>query len=87
MPRRREHRRVSTCGVTSPPCSAIADGVDVRRYFVWSLLDNFERENGYAARFGIVHVDYETQRRVPKRSGLWYRDHIAASRGNADPEP
>jgi beta-glucosidase len=59
---------------------AIADGVDVRRYYVWSLLDNFEWEHGYEQRFGIVHVDYETQRRVPKRSGLWYRDHIKASR-------
>jgi beta-glucosidase len=61
---------------------AIADGVDVRRYYVWSLLDNFEWEHGYGQRFGIVHVDYETQRRVPKRSGLWYRDHIAASRAS-----
>jgi len=60
---------------------AIADGVDVRRYYVWSLLDNFEWEHGYEQRFGIVHVDYDTQRRVPKRSGLWYRDHIAQSRG------
>ncbi len=60
---------------------AIADGVDVRRYFVWSLLDNFEWESGYTARFGIVHVDFATQRRVPKRSGLWYRDHIVSVRG------
>ena len=45
---------------------AIADGVDVRRYCVWSLLDNFEWEHGYAKRFGIVHVDYETQRRDPE---------------------
>ena len=59
---------------------AIADGVDVRRYFAWSFLDNFEWEHGYEQRFGLVHVDYETQRRVPKRSGLWYRDHIAATR-------
>jgi beta-glucosidase len=59
---------------------AIAAGVDVRRYFVWSLLDNFEWERGYAQRFGIVHVDFGTQRRVPKRSALWYRDHIAAVR-------
>jgi beta-glucosidase len=59
---------------------AIADGVDVRRYFAWSFLDNFEWEHGYDQRFGLVHVDYATQRRVPKRSGLWYRDHIAASR-------
>jgi beta-glucosidase len=57
---------------------AVAEGVDVRRYYAWSLLDNFEWEHGYAMRFGIVHVDYETQRRVPKRSALWYRDFIAA---------
>ena len=43
---------------------AVADGVDVRRYCVWSLLDNFEWEHGYDKRFGIVHVDYRTQRRV-----------------------
>jgi beta-glucosidase len=60
---------------------AVADGVDVRRYYAWSLLDNFEWEHGYDMRFGIVHVDYATQRRVPKRSGLWYRDFIAAARG------
>jgi beta-glucosidase len=59
---------------------AVADGVDVRRYYVWSLLDNFEWEHGYAKRFGIVRVDYETQRRIPKRSGLWYRDFIARAR-------
>ena len=59
---------------------AIADGVDVRRYYAWSLLDNFEWEHGYDKRFGIVHVDYETQRRIPKRSGLWYRDYIARAR-------
>jgi beta-glucosidase len=60
--------------------AAIADGVAVRRYCVWSFLDNFEWEHGYAKRFGIVHVDYETQRRVPKRSGLWYRDYIRRAR-------
>jgi beta-glucosidase len=58
---------------------AIADGVDVRRYFVWSMLDNFEWEHGYSKRFGLVYVDYATQRRVKKRSGLWYRDFIAGS--------
>jgi beta-glucosidase len=60
---------------------AIADGVDIRRYHAWSLLDNFEWEHGYAKRFGIVRVDYATQERIPKRSALWYRDHIAATRG------
>ena len=59
---------------------AVADGVDVRRYCVWSLLDNFEWEHGYDKRFGIVHVDYATQARVPKRSALWYRDFIARVR-------
>jgi beta-glucosidase len=61
--------------------AAVADGVDVRRYHAWSLLDNFEWEHGYGQRFGIVHVDYATQARVPKRSALWYRDFIAARRG------
>ena len=61
---------------------AIADGSDVRRYCVWSLVDNFEWEHGYSKRFGIVHVDFETLRRLPKRSGLWYRDYIEAVRAN-----
>ena len=52
-------------------------GVDVRGYYVWSLLDNFEWEWGYEKRFGIVFVDFPTQRRVFKRSALWYRDWIA----------
>jgi beta-glucosidase len=60
---------------------AVADGVDVRRYFAWSMLDNFEWEHGYAKRFGLIYVDFSTQRRVPKRSGLWYRDFIARARG------
>ena len=57
--------------------AATADGVPVHGYFAWSLLDNFEWEHGYGKRFGIVHVDYETQRRIPKSSALWYRDLIA----------
>jgi beta-glucosidase len=60
--------------------AAMDAGVDVRRYCVWSFLDNFEWEHGYDQRFGIVHVDYETQRRVPKRSALWYRAYISAAR-------
>ncbi|ACU35632.1 beta-glucosidase [Actinosynnema pretiosum subsp. pretiosum] len=49
-------------------------GADVRGYFAWSLMDNFEWSYGYEKRFGIVHVDYETQVRTPKASALWYRD-------------
>jgi beta-glucosidase len=59
---------------------AIRAGVDVRGYCAWSLLDNFEWDRGYSKRFGIVYVDYETQRRVPKQSALWYRDLIASRR-------
>jgi beta-glucosidase len=51
---------------------AIEAGVDVRGYFVWSFLDNFEWAYGYAQRFGVVHVDYETQQRTPKSSALWF---------------
>ncbi len=56
---------------------AQAAGVDVRGYFAWSLLDNFEWAEGYAKRFGIVRVDYQTQVRTLKRSGLWWKDTIA----------
>ncbi|SDL08859.1 GH1 family beta-glucosidase [Tessaracoccus oleiagri] len=58
---------------------AIAQGADVRGYFVWSLLDNFEWAWGYDKRFGIVRVDYETLERTPKASALFYRDVIAAN--------
>ena len=61
--------------------SAIADGVPVRGYFLWSLLDNFEWAFGYSRRFGIVYVDFETLERVPKDSFAWYRDFIAAQAG------
>jgi beta-glucosidase len=57
---------------------AIDAGADVRGYLLWSLLDNFEWAYGYSRRFGITHVDYDTQRRTVKDSGWWYRDVIAA---------
>jgi beta-glucosidase len=63
---------------------AIAKGVDLRGYFVWSLLDNFEWELGYGPRFGIVHVDFRTQVRTPKRSARWYAEVI---RRNGVPAP
>jgi beta-glucosidase len=62
---------------------AIAEGVPVRGYFVWSLLDNFEWAFGFSRRFGIVYVDFETLERVPKDSFKWYRDFIAAQAGQA----
>ena len=55
---------------------AIDSGVDVRGYFVWSLLDNLEWSLGYTKRFGIIHVDFATQKRTLKRSALFYRDVI-----------
>ena len=53
---------------------AIEDGVPLRGYFVWSVFDNFEWACGYARRFGIVHVDYETQVRTPKDSAGFYSE-------------
>lgn len=61
--------------------AAIDAGTDVRGYFQWSILDNFEWAEGYRERFGLVHVDYETQVRTLKDSALWYRDLIAARGG------
>ena len=59
---------------------AMDQGVPMAGYMVWSLMDNFEWSSGYAKRFGIVHVDYATQRRTLKDSALWYRDFLAACR-------
>jgi beta-glucosidase len=59
---------------------ALDRGVDVHGYFIWTLMDNFEWTEGYHQRFGLVHVDFATQRRTPKASFAWYRDMIAAQR-------
>ena len=56
---------------------ATADGVPIHGYFLWSLMDNFEWIFGYAKRFGLYRVDFETQARVPKLSAAFYRDVIA----------
>ena len=60
--------------------TAIQDGVNLKGYFAWSFLDNFEWAEGYSKRFGLVYVDYRTQERIPKRSAYWYRQLIADHR-------
>jgi beta-glucosidase len=66
---------------------AISESVDVRGYFVWSLLDNFEWASGYAVRFGLVHVAYPTQKRTAKASFFWYADLIKAASRVIEPTP
>jgi beta-glucosidase len=58
---------------------AIADGVPVKGYFAWSLLDNYEWAEGYAKRFGLAYVDFATQQRILKDSGEFYASVIAAN--------
>ena len=60
---------------------AIKDGVQIDGYFHWSIMDNFEWAEGYKERFGMVHVDYVTQKRTPKESALWYKKVIASNGG------
>jgi beta-glucosidase len=64
--------------------AAIEEGADVRGYYVWSLLDNFEWAWGYSKRFGLVYVDYATQQRVPKASARWFRGVIEANAVTVD---
>jgi beta-glucosidase len=58
---------------------ALAAGVPLAGYFVWSLIDNFEWAHGYSQRFGLVWSDYQTQKRILKDSAIWYRDVIRAN--------
>ena len=66
---------------------ALEEGVDLRGYFAWSLLDNLEWAQGYGVRFGLVHVDFETQRRVPKASARFYADVIRTNGAALADEP
>ena len=70
-------RRDYLAGHLRAAASAIAEGVPLRGYYVWSLMDNFEWAFGFSKRFGLYHVDYRTQRRTLKESGRWYRSVIA----------
>ncbi len=73
---RREYLRSSLIALHR----TVAEGFDVRGYFAWTLMDNFEWAEGYAARFGLVHVDRATQRRTPKLSAGWYARVIRENR-------
>ncbi len=57
----------------------MAEGVPGIAYFVWSIMDNFEWAQGYKQRLGLLYVDYQTQARIVKDSGYWYREVIASS--------
>ncbi|HET7537893.1 MAG TPA: family 1 glycosylhydrolase, partial [Candidatus Didemnitutus sp.] len=74
------HRRDFLRGHLRELHRACADGIPVAGYFLWSFMDNFEWEDGYARRFGIVHVDYATQRRTPKLSARYYAEVMRANR-------
>ncbi|HEX5945808.1 MAG TPA: GH1 family beta-glucosidase [Acidimicrobiales bacterium] len=81
-----DHDRLAYLDAHLRAChDAWAAGVDLRGYFVWSLLDNFEWAEGFEQRFGIVHVDFATQARVAKDSALWYREVVRANALGADP--
>jgi beta-glucosidase len=76
----RDHERVAFLDAHLRAAhAAIEQGVDLRGYFYWSLLDNFEWAEGYAKRFGIVHVDFESQQRTPKESARYYARVIAGN--------
>ena len=59
---------------------AMEEGADITGYFAWTLIDNFEWAAGFAKRFGLIHVDHQSQKRIIKNSGLWYRELIRRSR-------
>ena len=64
-------------GVLKPLKQAMDEGVNVRGYYLWSLMDNFEWSAGYEARYGVYYTNYETLERIPKMSARWYAKVIA----------
>jgi beta-glucosidase len=82
---RDEERRAYIESHVGAVADAVDQGVDVRGYFVWSLLDNFEWAAGYTKRFGIYYVDYPTQARILKRSGFWFKNLAAEFQRNHTP--
>ena len=83
-----DHERIAYLrGHLAAVHAAIADGVPLKGYFAWSLLDNFEWAEGYAKRFGLAFVDFETQRRILKRSGEFFASVIAANAGCPPDDP
>lgn len=79
-----DHERIGYLALyTDALREAVAAGADVRGYFVWSLLDNFEWGAGYDTRFGLIYVDYASQRRIPKASAHWYGQLIQAEAAKA----
>jgi beta-glucosidase len=66
---------------------AIVDGADVRAYFHWTWIDNFECAEGFAARYGMIHCDFETLKRTPKDSAYWYRDVIRTNGASLHEDP
>ena len=75
-----DHTRVELLrGFLAGLHGAIQDGADVRGYYQWSLMDNFEWSFGYSKRFGMVYTDFETQARIPKKSAAFYSDVIEAN--------
>ena len=67
-------------GKKPKPTPTDAEGLPLRGYYLWSILDNFEWAEGYAKRFGIVHVNFSTQQRTPKASAEWYA-HVIRRNG------
>ncbi|WP_233169148.1 GH1 family beta-glucosidase [Hymenobacter sp. BT523] len=74
-----EARRAYLQAAIGQVLRAQREGVNVGGYFAWSLTDNFEWAEGYGPRFGLIHVDYETQERIVKDSGRWYRDFLSGA--------